>query len=99
MLVNSLGIEVLSTVSRWAGSPGPFPPGRSGIEISFPELALAPGSYLMHLGLRGDRDTEDFLSNAIQLTVLEAAAAHRSEAERFSGCLLPVARFVRISEP
>ena len=99
MLVNSWGVEVLSTMSNWSDNPGPFPLGRSEIEITLPELALAPGNYLVHFGLRGDRDTEDFLSNALRLTVLEVATADRREAEKLSGCFLPTARFSRVAGP
>ncbi len=74
---NLQGQEILSTLSSWQGDLGPLAPGRYAFTVDFGVLDLTPGNYRCGVGLKSNRDLEDYLPEACEFEVVAASGDGR----------------------
>jgi lipopolysaccharide transport system ATP-binding protein len=80
-LFNMHGVELCSSLSSWGQPLGPLEAGHYNIEVRYPYVPLVPGSYRFDIGLRSEREFEDYIREAFDLNVVESPQSAR---ERFS---------------
>ena len=80
-LFNLQGQEICSSLSSWNQRLGPVEPGDYRVEVRYPNLPLVPGTYRFGVGLRSERDAEDYVPEAFDLEIVHSPLSAR---EHFS---------------
>ncbi len=92
-LFNLQGQEIVSTLSSWERELGPLEPGRYAFTVEFGVLDLAPGNYRCGVGLKSDRDLEDYLPEACGFEVVPATHGRRPTPTGIRGAIAHQARY------
>jgi len=86
-LFNLQGLELCSSLSSWNGRIGPVEPGDYSVEVRYPSLPLVPGTYRFGIGLRSERDAEDYLPEAFDLEIVHSPLSAREHFSTIRGAL------------
>ena len=86
-LFNLQGFEVCSSLSSWTKRIGPLEPGDYRVEVRYPDLPLVPGTYRFGVGLRSERDVEDYLPEAFDLEIVHSPHSAREHFSTIRGAL------------
>ncbi len=81
------GFELCSSLSSWSHPLGPIEAGDYQLKISYPTLPLLPGTYRIGVGLRSERDLEDYLPEAFELEITESPLSARRKLSSVRGAL------------
>ena len=74
-LFNLQGVEICSSLSSWCSQHGPIAPGRYRVSANYPSLALLPGTYRFGVGLRSERDMEDYIAEAFDIEIVSSPSS------------------------
>ena len=88
------GFEVASPLSSDSIEQPFLRPGRYTFRVSLGSLKLAPGCYILGLGLRSDRGMEDYIQEAAYLDVSPTPESSSARLHWRRGVVVPDSRFV-----
>ncbi len=84
---NLQGVEICSSLSSWSGKIGPTKPGNYRLTARFPSLRLLPRTYRVGIGLRSERDMEDYLGEAFDLEIINSTRTKRENLATVHGAV------------
>jgi lipopolysaccharide transport system ATP-binding protein len=92
MAISKLGgSEFASSLSTDSYQTGSLSPGIYTFEVSFPDLMLLPGQYILGFGIRSERGFEDYVPEAAILDVMMNEKSAILRADTRMGAVVPKA--------
>ncbi len=92
-LFSIAGVEVACTEIPHAATAGAGSSGICRLRCRLDDLRLTPAVYSVNLGLKSDRGMEDFVPQAVSVTVLPGARSIALNADAYRGFYVPAAEY------
>jgi lipopolysaccharide transport system ATP-binding protein len=92
-LLTPLGFEITSSLSSHHLERLSLLPGTYRFDVSFNDLVLVTGQYILRLGFRSDRGMEDYLPEQIVFDVTPTDSSAKQNVQSLGGVVVPTVSY------